>query len=224
MTDRDLAKSAVALVDVACSDVATLLPLALERLEAAGHIEAVQAKLALACVARQPRRLENLEHGVGVVRVRHAESGASVVALVRLKRNIRASDGSRVRYVWLIIAPQTAATVPDRDLEVLAWMLSSEEMAERLHDAATAEELLEAFRWRLAELDRPPAQFQEQLPAELERSGQLFGGLAADIARVSKRHASDIRDGFHSKSIASFVCSSSRASRLRSRLAVSPRS
>ena len=129
-----------------------------------------------------------------------------VIVLVRLAHalNLGAPDGVPVQFVFVLLGPTGAAAQHLDSLANIARLVANEEFRYDARVATTQIDLLAAldrFDLRTAPATTPTS--QEKRSDGLEYTGRIFGGLVQDIRRRLPHYASDFRDGFHSKSVAS---------------------
>ena len=195
-------RAAAALLDVEGSQLGVVLSQVVDRLVQQGRFSTHEADLIAAKFDRGVRRLPaDLGHGVGVLRFGITGLSGSGSALVRLAAPVEASDGARIRWLWVTLGPSRTAGPSDEAFEPFGWMLSDDRFNAEVVGAASGDEVMEAYERYLAFVETPPQQLDE-IPAELTRTGTPFGGLIADIKRRAPHYLSDFTDGVHPKSLA----------------------
>ena len=139
-------------------------------------------------------------HGVACFHRRVEGLERNLAVLVRLENPVASPAGGHTRFVWLLLSGE--ATHPRLDLAVeFARLSKNSGFTEALLRAERADELFDAYR---AAVD---AKLHHTTPPneELTSSGELFGCLRRDLARLRSRYTSDFHDGMRSKTIASVL-------------------
>ncbi len=128
---------------------------------------------------------------------------APVILFVRLSSpsNLGALDGVATRFVFMLLGPTGAQA---QHLDTLAHIARLMSDGEFRYDARMADTQLDL----LAALDRFDARVTQPIrvitaPPTLPYTGRLFGGMIADIRRRLPNYFADIRDGLHTKCVAS---------------------
>lgn len=205
---RTLHESEV-LLDVDSSDPVAIVKHVLQRFLDHAKIEAHERDAIAEVVdfAGAPP-IEDLGHGVGVMRVKHDAVDGCHSALVRLHGPLAASDGASTHVLWVVFGPGAADDPSDEELEPFGWMLVDDRYSGDALAAGTPGQLLEVYERYLKFIETPPpsaATGGSAWPEELTSSGRLCGGLRADIARRWACYGDDIRDGMHPKALSSAV-------------------
>ena len=130
-----------------------------------------------------------------------------IIVFVRLSHaiNLGAPDGVPTRFLFVLLGPTGAAVQHLDSLAGIARLMSDDEFR---YDAGTARTQLDFLTAldRFNERTGPPAEPHKEhdvICHELTYSRRLFGGLVADVRRRLPHYASDLRDGMHSKCLAS---------------------
>jgi mannitol/fructose-specific phosphotransferase system IIA component (Ntr-type) len=129
-----------------------------------------------------------------------------VIVFVRLAHpvNLGAPDGVPTRFVFVLLGPTGAAAQHLDALANIARLASDEQFRYDASEARTQLDLLTSLD-RFNERMTPTPTPKEERSDGLAYSGRLFGGVVQDIRRRLPHYASDFRDGFHAKSVASIL-------------------
>ena len=141
---------------------------------------------------------DDLGHHVGVLRLPHG--GQHHCALIRLPKEVKASDGAELHFLWLVTGPEGANDPSDEELEPFGWMLIDERFAALALRSKKPQELLQVYEDYLEHVETPPE--AQRLAPEMRRTGRPGGALLLDLRRWSRRWVGDWRDGLHPKSVA----------------------
>lgn len=128
-----------------------------------------------------------------------------VVVFVRLKKplDLKAPDGYRVRFLYVLLGPPGSATQHLDTLTTIARLMSDEEFRYDAADAQNSRQLLAALDRFNARAAGPTIPGEEEIPEGLRYTGRPFGGLIADLRRRMPHYISDIKDGLHPKCLSS---------------------
>ena len=169
-----------------------------------GKLSAEQARAVREAMEDRPvLSVEDVGHGVGVLRIAHNGDGEPHCALVRSKSGIVATDGETIRFLWVVIGSESVGVPETGDLEAFGYMLVDERFGADALSARSTEALLEVYEAYLDYLEAPPPEAQDRVPEELARTGRLGGGVLRDMRRRAAVYRSDFTDGFHPKVLAS---------------------
>ena len=127
-----------------------------------------------------------------------------MVVFMRLKDplNLGAPDRIATRYIFLLLGPKSATADHLDTLAAIARLMSDDEFRYDLSEAEDAESLQWALE-RAAERTTSKPVPEPEVPDGLVFSGRLCGGLIDDVRRRLPIYVSDVRDGFHPKTVAS---------------------
>ena len=139
---------------------------------------------------------------VAVVHGELKTSGPSVELLVRLTQDVDLVDAQGVpaRFIWFLLSAQTTHPHIAAAAEFVELM-ASEQFFSSTCAAKTAEELEKTYSTALNNEIR----FAARIPAELRRTGRIFGGFVNDVRRRAPSFGSDFKDGINPKGLASVV-------------------
>ncbi|MEO2031840.1 MAG: PTS sugar transporter subunit IIA [Planctomycetaceae bacterium] len=191
------------LLDLDARDMPSIFRHVVNYLVARGTVAAAQQEdLKAALVSREELHSTAIGNAVAVP---HAYSDAvqePVIFFVRLAHamNLGAPDGVAVQFMVILLGPTGAVEQHLDALANIARLMSDDEFRYDAAEAPTQLELITA-------LDRFEARTAPKVerPDSLAWTGRLFGGVIQDIRRRLPHYASDFRDGFHSKSVASVL-------------------
>jgi len=206
------------LLDLAASDLHGLIRQALGRLAERGKISPRQrATIGTALEERGPGIPRDLGGGVGVLRVRYSPDAAEPLqdgdpyrcALIRVPAGVRASDHEWIHFLWLVVAPEGAATPLDEELDPFGWMLHDDRFSASILGANDPMEILATYQLYLEYIEAPPDVRRPSLvpsyPAEPQVEKGFGAGLMADIERKLPYYRSDFVDGFNAKGLATIL-------------------
>ncbi|TWU42123.1 PTS sugar transporter subunit IIA [Novipirellula artificiosorum] len=142
------------------------------------------------------------------VAVPHAYSDVLKEPLVIFARlnhpiNVGAMDGVPVSYIFMLIGPEDAAKQHIDTLAAIARFMSDSEARFELRHAKGPAGLAEAFRHYQTRNEPVTLVGETDRFRGLRWTGRFAGGMIDDLRRRAPRYMSDIRDGLHTKSIAS---------------------
>ena len=153
------------LLDLAASDLPGLVGQAVGRLAEWGKISPRErAAIDERLEEHGPGVLRDLGGGVGVLRLRYpsdvadqSQNGDRVrCALIRVPDGVRASDYERIHFLWLLIAPDGAATPLDEELEPFGWMLHDDRFNASILGANDPMQVLATYQLYLEYVEAPP--------------------------------------------------------------------
>ncbi len=200
------------LLDLAASDLQGLIRQALDELARSGKLDERQRRAIQQTLDEGWKgELHDLGSGVGVIRVRYeARNGDDFrCALVQLPEGIRASDHEKVHYVWLIVAPYGVPTPPNEDLEPFGWMLHDERFSASIIGANDPVQVLATYQLYLEYVEAPPDERRTSVvPSSSGAPPPVSGfgaGLVEDLRRKWPFYASDFKDGFNAKGLATIL-------------------
>jgi mannitol/fructose-specific phosphotransferase system IIA component (Ntr-type) len=193
------------LLDLDERDLASVFRQVVKYLVARGTVVAAEADQ-LEASLNERERLVSTAIG-NAVAVPHTYMDAvrePTIVLVRLAHalNLGAPDGVPVRFVFVLLGPTGAAAQHLDSLANIARLVANEEFRYDAGVAKTQIDLLAALD-RFAQRTETKPEPESDEPDSLAYTGRLFGGLIQDVRRRLPHYASDFRDGFHSKSVAS---------------------
>jgi len=172
-------------------------------LEAEGELESADSSLVKKAIDEMLDESPDWRKG-GVVCFHAQARGlkAVVSVLLRLDEPVGKADreGSRVRFVWVLISGESTHPHLDSAIE-FTRLLRGKPFRQLVETAHSSRTILEGYRDALeAHVHLRTPQDQQLAP-----SGRLFGGLLQDLKRKWPHVAGDYKDGFTSKTIASVV-------------------
>ncbi|MGE0488229.1 MAG: PTS sugar transporter subunit IIA [Vulcanimicrobiota bacterium] len=177
--------------------LATLLP---EAIAARYELQDAEAELAQALAFETEAGPQVLDHSTAVYHAR-CDLPVCVQVFVRFREPLPLRDrqGNKVQFAWVLLSDQTSHPHLDLVAEFVHLMGDPDFLA-AAQRVAQSEDIWQAYDQALhRELSLA------RLPAGLEPTGRIFGGLIADLKRRLPLYGSDFRDGFCSKALASIL-------------------
>jgi mannitol/fructose-specific phosphotransferase system IIA component (Ntr-type) len=196
----------VVLLDHRGQEVGDAVVALLDQLEQRGGLDSDQRRRAQQRIVERERQSST---AIGrAVTVPHAllpDLDAPVVCIARLVHpiNVGAPDGRPVRFVFLLLAPESRAELHLELLVATSRLISDDGVVAALNLASDSEHVRRAtdeFFVRIAERKGRAA-----TPAAAEglvRTGRFAGGLVEDVKRRWVHYGSDLTDGLHPKALA----------------------
>ena len=167
-----------------------------------------RAELEAGLIAREEQVSTALGNSVAVPHTYSDAIREPVIVFVRLAHpvNLGAPDGVPTRFVIVLLGPTGAAAQHLDALANIARLMADEEFRYDAGRAPTQLDLMTALdRFDARTAPEPMLAPKEQPSDGFAYSGRLFGGLVQDFRRRFPHYASDFRDGFHPKSLASIL-------------------
>ena len=152
---------------------------------------------------KEKRAASAIGHGLAVPHCYLDRVEQPIVAIARLKHGINADapDGTPVRFVFLLLGPQSATVEHLDTLANVARLMSDDEFRYLAIEAKSTDEFRAAIESRIPV--GPAVPHTVPVGEGLRYTRRLFGGLIADVRRRLPSYASDFRDGLHSKCLGS---------------------
>ena len=128
-----------------------------------------------------------------------------IIMFVRIAHplNLGAPDGIPTRFFFFLLGPPGQAVEHLETLTSVARLMSDDEFRYDAGDAHTHLDLLAALKRFTARIATLKDSQRELSPQAMPYTGRLFGGLIADIRQRIPHYSSDLRDGLHTKCVAS---------------------
>ena len=204
---RDAFDSGHVILGLESDSVERAIELSVERMAAAGIIDAsVADRLVEALLQREREASTAIGNATAVPHAYVDGMERQTVLFVRLARPINAGapDGLPVRFLFFLLGPPGTASRHLDTLAHVARLVVDDEFRFEAAEARSASDLLDALDHFLART-KGPAPAVPAPPTGLAYTGRLAGGLRADVARRLPHYVSDLRDGLHPKCAASVL-------------------
>ncbi|MCP4173483.1 MAG: PTS transporter subunit EIIA, partial [Fuerstiella sp.] len=195
------------LLDISADSIKDLIPQVVGRLVNQKHLpESERDQIVDQLIQRESIVSTAIGHSVAVPHCYLQSLTGQQVVFVRLNRGIDlgAPDGTPTRYFFFLFGSADNAAGHLDTLALIARLMSDDEFRYDLGRGTTFRDLNQSLE-RAAARSSAPVQSQPKISVGLQRTGRLCGGIIADIQRRLPCYTSDLKDGIHTKSIASIM-------------------
>jgi mannitol/fructose-specific phosphotransferase system IIA component (Ntr-type) len=203
---EDAIRDGACLLNLKAGDMSAIFQNTVSQLVGQGKLPAEHRdEIIAALLEREEEMSTAIGHAVAVPHAYLDVLAAPVVVFIQLNHplNMGAPDGIPTRFLIMLLGPTGAAVEHLDALTNIARLMSDDEFRYEAGESRNQHDLLEAFKRFYVRTAPVPVAEEETIPEGLRYSGRLFGGLIGDLRRRLPHYASDFRDGFHPKVLAS---------------------
>lgn len=194
------------LLDLDAREIRTAIDRVVEELIEQGKLSAaLRERVHKALMSRELEGSTAIGHGAAVPHAFVDSLTKPMIVFVRLSRPIEmaAPDGSRVRYLFLLLCPPSQASEHLETLMTIARLMSDATARAELREAREPKHVLEAYgRYQRRMAPRPEAGAAARRADSVADADRPFGGIAIDLRNRLVHYRDDLRDGLHPKCVA----------------------
>ncbi|MFP6766066.1 MAG: PTS sugar transporter subunit IIA, partial [Planctomycetaceae bacterium] len=207
LLQRTFSTDSTCLLDISADSIKALIPQVVGQLIDQNHLpESDYSLIVDQLIQRENVVSTAIGHSVAVPHCYLQSLTGQQVVFVRLDKGIDlgAPDGTPTRYFFFLFGSADNAAGHLDTLALIARLMSDDEFRYDLGEGATVKDLSQSLQ-RASDRSAAPVQSQPEISTGLQRTGRLCGGIIADIQRRLLCCTSDLKDGIHTKSIASIM-------------------
>ncbi|MEO0814538.1 MAG: PTS sugar transporter subunit IIA, partial [Myxococcota bacterium] len=198
------------LLDIKAVSIDASVEQQVHALVTAGKLPADREAEALeAVLRRESEGASTIGNGAAVPHARLSGIATPVVCIARLRRplNLDAPDGRPVRFLFLILSPESESELHLELLLSIAQLMADQDFGATARLAADRDEFLDALRvfGEKVSVARESDLVTKDEMDVLRRTGHFAGGLLDDLKRRAPHYLSDFKDGLHPKALAATI-------------------
>lgn len=198
---RQALQTTAELLNLNASSYEQIFEVALTELAARGKIDGSQKDAIKEALLEHEQIAPSLiGHQTAVPHFYFDGAKESIILFIRLKKPIKVQRNRRVRFIYLLLGPHSAAEEHLDTIPEITRFMSDDSVSRELELAESQSDVLEILNAYIAsESESAPPPSDDAF----HYSGKFGGGLIADIKRRLPHYKDDIIEGLSSKSVAS---------------------